>query len=211
MQRFLWDHNAFYRRLLLRRVPPGCARVLEVGCGAGAFAAELGRRAGRVDAIDRSPVMIELAERRVPDNVMCILGDVLEHPLPAEGYDAIVSMTALHHVPLDEVLPVLDRALRPGGVLAVVALPRVDRRDLGYEVVALVAQRVYALAFYLLRTVTRRPWFAHEPSHTAMPMVGDPPLSTHDVRGIATDRLPGVKVRRLVFWRYFLLWHKPLR
>lgn len=211
MHRFLWDHNAFYRRLLLRRVPPGSRRVLEVGCGAGAFAAELGRRVERVDAIDRSPVMIELAERRVPDNVACILGDVLEHPLPAEGYDAIVSMTALHHVPLDEVLPMLDRALRPGGVLAVVALPRVDRRDLGYELVALVAQRVCALAFYLLRTVTRRPWYAHEASHAEMPIVGDPPLGTHDVRRIAAGLLPGVRVHRLVFWRYFLLWDKPLR
>ena len=57
-------------------------------------------------------------ERRAADNVTCILGDVLEHPLAEQGYDAIVSMTALHHVPLEEVLPVLARALRPGGVLA---------------------------------------------------------------------------------------------
>jgi len=153
--------------------------------------------------------MIEFAERRVPDNVTCILGDVLEYPLPDQGYDAIMSMTALHHVPLDEVLPVLARALRPGGVLAVVALPRFDRRDGGYELVAVVAQRVFALAFYLLRKVTRRPWFAIEPSHTVMPIVGDPPLGTHDVRRIAATLLPGVRVRRLVFWRYFLLWHKP--
>ena len=209
MPRLSWDHNAFYQRLLLRQLPPGCRRVLEVGCGAGAFAAELGRRSERVDAIDRSPVMIDLAERRVPGNVTCILGDVLEYPLPEQSYDAIVSLTALHHVPLDRVLPVLARALRPGGVLAVVALPRTGRRDWGHELVGMVAQRAFALAFCLLRKVTRRPWFSIEPSHTVMPIVGDPSLSTHDVRQIAAALLPGVSVRRLVFWRYFLLWHKP--
>ena len=209
MHRFSWDHNAFYQRLLLRQLRPGCRRVLEVGCGAGALAAELGRRVEWVDAIDRSPVMIDLAEQRVPGNVTCVLGDVLEYPLPEQEYDAIVSMTALHHVPLDAVLPVLARALRPGGVLAVVALPRFDRRELGYELVAAVAQRVYALVFYLLRMVTRRPWFASEPSTEVMPKVMEPTLGTRDVRRIAVPLLPGVRVRRRLFWRYFLLWHKP--
>jgi hypothetical protein len=56
-----WDHNAYYHRLLLRHLPRPCNRVLDVGCGAGAFAVELAKRAERVDALDRSPAMIEQA------------------------------------------------------------------------------------------------------------------------------------------------------
>jgi SAM-dependent methyltransferase len=48
-----WDHNAYYRRLLLRQLPARCDRVLDVGCGAGGFAAELARRARQVDALDQ--------------------------------------------------------------------------------------------------------------------------------------------------------------
>jgi SAM-dependent methyltransferase len=165
----------------------------------------------RVDAIDRSPAMIELAERRVQDTVTCILGDVLEYQLPRQEYDAIVSDTALHHVPLDQALPVLARALRPGGVLAVVALPRIDLREWPFELAAVPGQWLFALAFFLLRMVTRRSWFAVEPSHAVMPIVSNPSLTTRDVRRIASAMLPGVQVRRMVFWRYFLVWHKPHR
>ncbi len=153
--------------------------------------------------------MIELATRRVPGNVTCILGDVLEYPLPEAGYDAIVSDTALHHVSLDAVLPVLAGALRPGGVLAVVALPRIDRRDRLVEPLAMLGQGVFGFAFFLLRVVTRRPWYAFDATHAVMPVVVDPPLTTRDVRRIATGLLPGARVRRLVFWRYLLVWRKP--
>src|SRR5215469_17951888 len=121
-----WDHNAYYHRLLLRHLPPRCSRVLDVGCGAGAFAAELATRAKHVDALDRSPAMIDQARLVAPTNVTCMLADVLSEPLQDACYDAIVSITALHHMPLDEALPRLARAMRPGGVLAVVALPRID-------------------------------------------------------------------------------------
>lgn len=118
-----WDHNAYYHRLLLRQLPDGRRRVLDVGCGSGAFAAELAERCEQVDAIDRSAVMIDEATRRVPGNVRCVLGDVLTDPLPSPGYDAIVSISALHHMPLARALSTLAEGLAPGGVLAVVHCP----------------------------------------------------------------------------------------
>src|SRR5271169_375781 len=61
-----WDNNAYYHRLLLRHLPRPCGRVLDVGCGAGNFAAELAQHAENVDALDRSPAMIEVARRVTP-------------------------------------------------------------------------------------------------------------------------------------------------
>jgi len=123
-----WDHNAYYHRLLLRQMPQRCRRVLDVGCGAGAFAAQLAQRSEQVDALDRSAEMIEEAKRRTPGNVNCVLADVLADPLPGKDYDAIFSISALHHMPLQDSLPVLEAALRPGGVLAAIALPRSSRQ-----------------------------------------------------------------------------------
>jgi ubiquinone/menaquinone biosynthesis C-methylase UbiE len=82
--------------------------VLDVGSGAGVFAAEPANRAGHVDALDRSPAMIEAVRQVAPANVTC-MGDVMRDPLPAEPYDAIVSITALHHLPLDDALRRLPR------------------------------------------------------------------------------------------------------
>ncbi|MCM6778774.1 class I SAM-dependent methyltransferase [Nocardia sp. CDC159] len=205
-----WDHNAFYRRTLRSRLPPRPARVLDVGCGAGAFAAELARTAERVDAIDRSPQMIAAARRIAPPNVICTLGDVLEMSLPQREYDAIVSVTALHHMPLERALPALAGALRPGGVLAAVALPRTDLpRELPIELAAAVGHRVLGAAFRGLRSRTDRPWYAKEFDRD-MPLLLDPELTTRQVRGLARELLPGARVRRLVFWRYLLTWRKPL-
>src|SRR5258707_7825895 len=68
-----WDHNAYYHRLLIPQLPSPCTPVLDVGCGAGAFAAELARRVGHVDALHRSPAIIETASPVTPANVTCIL------------------------------------------------------------------------------------------------------------------------------------------
>ena len=205
-----WDHNAYYHRLLLRHLPRPCERVLEVGCGAGAFAVELARRAERVDALDRSPAMIKQASRVAPPNVRCILADVLREPLPDAKYDAIMSVSALHHTPLREALPRLAGALRPGGVLAAVALPRSDLlRELPAEFAAAISHRLLGTAFIILRTFGGGRWYALDPNRAVMPVVLDPSLTTRQVRQQASALLPGARVRRLVFWRYFLLWQKP--
>ena len=208
--RLAWDHNAYYQRVLLNQLPPRCGRVLDVGCGAGAFAARLAARAGQVDAVDKSAAMIEAARRRAPANVTCTRADVMDLPLPADHYDAIVSITALHHLPLAEALGHLAPALRPGGVLAAVVLPRAElARDMPTEVVAVAANRVFGAAFAGLRTAGFGSWYRLEPTNEAMPKVVDPPLTTRQAREVVAAILPGGRVRRLLFWRYLLLWRRP--
>ena len=205
-----WDHNAYYQRVLLKQLPPRCGRVLDVGCGAGAFAARLAERAERVDAVDKSAAMIEAARRRTPANVTCVLADVLELPLPADHYDAIVSITALHHAPLADALRRLAPALRPGGVLAAVVLPCSDLpREAPTEIVAAAANRGFGATFAALRMTGRGSWYEVDPTNEAMPKVFDPPLTTRQAREVAARTLPRVRVRRLLFWRYLLLWRRP--
>jgi SAM-dependent methyltransferase len=155
--------------------------------------------------------MIEAARQRTPANVTCIHADVLKLSLPAEHYDAIVSITALHHVPLGDALRHLAPALRPGGVLAAVVLPRPDLpREIPTEMVAAAANRVFGAVFAALRTTGRSGWYRLEPTHETMPKVVDPPLTTRQARAVATATLPSARVRRLLFWRYLVLWRRPI-
>ena len=156
--------------------------------------------------------MIEEAKRRTPGNVNCVLADVLADPLPGTDYDAIFSVSALHHMPLKDSLPVLEAALRPGGVLAAIALPRLDlRRELPVEIVAAAGHRLLGAMFLAKRSLGGSGGFAKDRStRSAMPVVMDPPLTTREVASQAAAVLPGVRVRRLLFWRYLLIWQKPI-
>lgn len=204
-----WNHNTYYQSAILRRLPRRCERVLDVGCGAGSLTVRLADRFKHVDAIDASPTMIDAARRRTPTNVNCVLGDVMRAPLPRSHYDAIVSLTSLHHLPLRAALLRLAPALRPGGALVAVGLPRTDLpRDLLAESLAVVGQQAFGLSFALLRWATPRSWYGPDPASEGMPTV-DPAISTHEVRAVAAEALPGSRVRRLVFWRYLLHWHRP--
>jgi SAM-dependent methyltransferase len=206
-----WDHNSYYQERLLRALPARCGRVLDVGCGAGQFAARLAERAERVDALDRSPVMIAEARRTVPASVTCLPGDAATADLPAGAYDAVTSISALHHMDLPVVLPRLAAALRPGGLLIAVSHHRLEvPRGLPAEAVSVLgnnARRAVLLCLPAGRR-SRREMYAGHAARPPMPVM-DPELTLRQVRAQATAALPGSRVRWLVHWRYELTWRKP--
>lgn len=57
------------RALMLSRLPSDLrgARVLDAGCGAGQMTAELAARGADVMAVDISPALIEIAQKRLPE------------------------------------------------------------------------------------------------------------------------------------------------
>jgi hypothetical protein len=63
--------------------------------------------------------------------------------------------------------------------------------------------------FLVKRSLGTADTFAKDSTRTSMPVVMNPPLTTREVAKQAAAVLPGVRVRRLLFWRYLLIWHKP--
>ena len=72
-------------------------RVLDIGCGTGAFSRDVARVAssGEVTGIDLSTRMLELARARSEeeglDNITFIRGDAQVHPFPPNAYDVAIS------------------------------------------------------------------------------------------------------------------------
>jgi SAM-dependent methyltransferase len=95
-------HNAFYDRpAVLSLLPPvEGRRVLDAGCGPGAYAERLVGRGAEVVGIDVCPRMVELARRRVRGKASFHQAD-LARPLdflPAASFDLVVSALALDYV-----------------------------------------------------------------------------------------------------------------
>lgn len=107
----------------------GARRVLEIGCGRGAFAARMAAELGvEVIATDQSDAMVAAAAAQ---GVIAERADACELPYPDAGFDAVVALWMLYHVPdLDRALAEVRRVLRPGGVFVAVTNGREHTADL---------------------------------------------------------------------------------
>ncbi|WP_258863053.1 class I SAM-dependent methyltransferase [Marinitenerispora sediminis] len=186
-----WNHNAHYHPLLLRTVPDGCGRALDVGCGAGRFARALAPAVEGVDAIDVSADMIERARARTPARLgIHYTAASLQAFAPEQRrYGFISAIASLHHMPLTTTLRTLRAALAPGGVLAVVGLYRPESlSDLAATAAAAPPHWALGAGLAAARAVTRTP----DPERTdgaAMP-VRDPRASLREIGVVAARELP---------------------
>lgn len=112
---------------LLRRVPlPAGASILDVGCGPGRHAHELGQRGFRVHGVDLSQTFLDLAAARAPDGVTFSRVDAREMTF-FEEFDLVISVcqgafgmtggpAADGQLDPDRtVLESMARAVKPGG------------------------------------------------------------------------------------------------
>jgi len=191
-----WSHNLHFHRWLLDRVPVPCENALDAGCGEGPLTPKLAARAGHVVGIDRSPEIIAMARQNATrDNITYVAGDLLTHPLPLEDFDFIAAVAVIHHAPFEMVMNRFASLLRRGGVLAVVGLA-LNRSpvDYAYSALSVPVSRVARL---------RRGWW------TTSAREIDPEMTFAQIRRAARTQLPGVELRRRLYFRYTLLWRKP--
>ncbi len=177
-------------------MPSSCDRALDVGCADGVLTHKLASRAHHVTGIDSSPDMIALARKGVlAENVDFIDGDFLSAPLHGKSFDFIVAVAVIHHMPFAAALTRMADLLTGGGVLAVVGLAR-DQSPADYAV-SLLSVPVARIARL------RQGWW-----QSPAPRI-DPVMNYSEIKMAAIDRLPGVEVRRRLYFRYTLLWRKP--
>ncbi|MGH3313649.1 MAG: class I SAM-dependent methyltransferase [Streptomyces sp.] len=190
----VFNFNDHYHPLLLRQVPDGARTALDVGCGTGQFTRLLAERGLDAEGVDPDAGVVEAA-RTTGGGPRYRQGDVRDGRLPDSHYDFISCIASLHHMPFDTALT-LRRALTPGGVLAVLGLYPVRTAT---DFVWALPTRSLLKADRLLR------WRRPTPS-VRVPIVWPPPLTYAETRLESARLLPGSTLRRLLFWRYLLVY-----
>ena len=95
------------------------ARVLDVGAGTGKLTRALTSAGHDVTAVEPDELMRASFVEAVP-GVDVLAGSAEHLPVPDASFDAVTAGQAFHWFDLDLAFPEIARALRPGGVLAVV-------------------------------------------------------------------------------------------
>jgi ubiquinone/menaquinone biosynthesis C-methylase UbiE len=130
-RKVLYPPGALVRRMGLSEMKG--SRVLEVGCGSGAFtvaAAEAMGGKGVLYAMDINPKMlrrlVEKLKKRVdgyPSNLTLINGSAYRIPFEENSFDLVFMVAVLQEIPDGlKALREIRRILKPGGTLAVTEL-----------------------------------------------------------------------------------------
>lgn len=126
-------HNVAGSSRLIMSLPDGAYRtVLDVGCGTGWTSAAMVRRfdVGRIVGVDPSEGMLEKFSAKLGAEFPAVqvelrAEDVMTMDVADDGFDAVICAMALHWFP-DKTAAIarMARAVRPGGVMAVLTAGR---------------------------------------------------------------------------------------
>jgi len=180
--------------------------MLEIGCGTGAFSRLLAKRAGQVIAIDLSPKMIEIFQQQSGQctNIDFQIADILSWEFPVEQFDAIVSIATVHHLPLENLLPRLKAALKPGGKLVILDL--LEHESIQDKLSDFIAVPLnWGFQMLKNRHINHSPEAAEAMREH---LRTDKYLTLSQARQMYTRAFKGAKIRKHLFWRYSIVWKK---
>jgi S-adenosylmethionine-dependent methyltransferase len=106
---------------------PRRGKILEIGAATGAYTVPLAKRGYNVTAVDFSPNLLEICQKKVKQEgleqkVNCLVADARELAgVIADDYDAVLMMGPLYHLILEEdrqkALKEAFKHLKPGGMI----------------------------------------------------------------------------------------------
>jgi SAM-dependent methyltransferase len=152
--------------------------------------------------------MIEVAKQRSSQfpNIDFQVVDVLHWDVPAEKFDAIDTIATLHHMPVEHLLPTLRAALKPGGKLVILDL--LEHENLQDQLSDFVAVPLNWLFQMLKNRHIRQS--AEAAAAMREHLRTDQYLTLLQAQRIYIGTLRRANVRKHLFWRYSVVWEKPV-
>lgn len=196
-----WNHNTAFHKFIVADAKTRGGRVLDIGCGEGLLVQRLLPIAEHVVGIDPDENAIMQSRKRLGDakHATLIHGDFLDMPAPPrdERFQTITCVAVLHHMDLEKALAKMREFLAPGGRLIIVGLAA-NKSFLDYFLSVLLSVPIRIMD-----------WF-HGGVTEVNVKIAPPKESLAEIKQAASRILPGVSVKRRLYYRYVLTWdHLP--
>jgi SAM-dependent methyltransferase len=120
------SYRAMFRTLVDLLAPAPGSRILDVGCGSGAFDRQLAERLGkdaRIDAVDVNPFLLHEAATLAGDlgaRIRFAPGSATALPFADQTFDCVFSITVLEECDAEKAIAEMVRVARPGGRIGIV-------------------------------------------------------------------------------------------
>jgi 2-polyprenyl-3-methyl-5-hydroxy-6-metoxy-1,4-benzoquinol methylase len=190
-----WNHNTAYHPWLMSIASRHRGDVLDVGCGDGLLSRRLATVSRSVTGIDPDSSAVRRARDRLAalGNAAVLQTSFDQYDAAESRFDLITFVASVHHMDLRTSLLKARQLLRPSGEIAVVGLSaNTSVRDWLWSAACLPAVQIGSRLHAETRDV-------------GVP-VADPREGLDDIRRVSEDALPGVDIRRALYYRYLLRW-----
>lgn len=130
---------------------------------------------------------------------------IIQASFPADDgtrYDLVSMVAVLHHLPLTAGIRSLRKFLAPSGRLIIVGMYRETPTEMPLSVLSVVLNSVVGLIKHPRKT-------ASPLEHMTAPTV-EPIETFQHIKATMEAELPGVVIRRGLFWRYTARWTAPV-
>lgn len=201
-----WSHNEAYAAWIIRHARKvrrmGGDRALDIGCGTGRLLKELARVMPEVVGIEPDVRTAARARSAVAEVENATVLDEPFDPTIFGGatFDLVTFVAVLHHLPLIRTLEAAQALVRPGGRMVIVGLARETPADFPWSAMSVLLNPVIGLI--------RHPRHARAIPESMTAPTSEPAETFDQIATIAREMLPGVRMRRGLFWRYTAVWIK---
>lgn len=200
-----WSHNDAFVGFVLKHARAARSRggttAVDVGCGTGNMVERLAGVFPNVIGVEPDAETRAIAARRFRDSNTVRIVQRRFGEESHQQYDLILFVASLHHMPLGATLRQARTALRPGGRILIVGVARESPADR--------LRSLTSLALNPLVGLIRHPTRAAQPPASMRAPTAEATESFDDIRAVASQVLPGVRMRRRLFWRYTASWVAP--
>jgi len=201
-----WNHNNCYFNYLLSFVPEKIEICLDIGCGHGELSAMLCDRADRVIGVDLSDRMIHYAKKlHQKPNAEYICGNILDMEFEDSSLDLIITTATAHHLPYEWLLQFAKSKLKPDGSLIILDL--IEAESLPEKIMW-----SFAAVPNVIMNIIKNGSIKKDDPHSAEVWrkhgAHDKYMTFTELKAAADKYLPNAYLRRMLFWRYVLVWKK---